>query len=261
MGDRSGSRKIVGRPALPVARRHARLRAARHSQMAPARHSRACAARRPGPGRCDGTRMRPTEEAPMTIQVGDKLPAAKVRRLTPDGIKEVSLGDLDERQEGGAVRGPSRVTPTCSARHLPGFIEQAGALKAKGVDPIACVAVNDPFVLDAWAKSKNVGDKVSIPTRTATASSPGRSGSTSTAAASASARAPGATRWWSTTARSRRSWSRRCRARPRRAAPARSSPTPDPTAATGRRRRVNPSGSPPAPARRPVRCRGGRRVL
>jgi len=96
----------------------------------------------------------------MTIQVGDKLPAAKLRRLTPDGIKEVSVADLTGGKKVVLFAVPGAFTPTCSERHLPGFVEQADALKAKGVDTIACVAVNDPFVMDAWAKSKNVGDKV-----------------------------------------------------------------------------------------------------
>jgi glutaredoxin/glutathione-dependent peroxiredoxin len=98
----------------------------------------------------------------MTIQVGDKLPAAKLRRLTPDGIREVSVSDLTAGKKMVLFAVPGAFTPTCSERHLPGFIEQAGALKAKGIEKIACVAVNDPFVLDAWAKSKNVGDKVEL---------------------------------------------------------------------------------------------------
>ncbi len=98
----------------------------------------------------------------MTIQVGDKLPSAKLRRLTPEGIKEVTTDQLTGGKKVVLFAVPGAFTPTCSERHLPGFIEQAGALKAKGVDTIACVAVNDAFVLDAWGKAKNVGDTIEI---------------------------------------------------------------------------------------------------
>jgi glutaredoxin/glutathione-dependent peroxiredoxin len=98
----------------------------------------------------------------MTIQVGDKLPAAKFRRLTPDGIKEVTTEQLTGGKKVVLFAVPGAFTPTCSERHLPGFLEQADALKAKGVDTIACVAVNDAFVLDAWGKAKNVGETIEI---------------------------------------------------------------------------------------------------
>jgi peroxiredoxin len=102
------------------------------------------------------------EEAPMTIQVGDKLPAANLKQLTADGIKDVSVGDLTSGKKVVLFAVPGAFTPTCSERHLPGFVEQADALKAKGVDTIACVAVNDPFVLSAWEKARNVGGKVTM---------------------------------------------------------------------------------------------------
>ena len=96
----------------------------------------------------------------MTIQVGDKLPAANLKRLTADGIKDVAVADLTRGKTVVLFAVPGAFTPTCSERHLPGFVEQADALKAKGVDTIACVAVNDPFVLGAWEKARNVGGKV-----------------------------------------------------------------------------------------------------
>jgi glutaredoxin/glutathione-dependent peroxiredoxin len=102
------------------------------------------------------------EEAPMTIQVGDKLPSAKLRRLTPEGIKEVTTDQLTSGKKVVLFAVPGAFTPTCSERHLPGFLEQADALKAKGVDTIACVAVNDAFVLDAWGKAKNVGETIEL---------------------------------------------------------------------------------------------------
>jgi len=98
----------------------------------------------------------------MTIQVGDKLPTATLKRLTADGIKDVSVDDLTRGKKVVLFAVPGAFTPTCSERHLPGFVEQADALKAKGVDAIACVAVNDPFVLSAWEKARNVGGKVQM---------------------------------------------------------------------------------------------------
>ena len=98
----------------------------------------------------------------MTIQVGDKLPAANLKQLTADGIKDVSVGDLTRGKKVVLFAVPGAFTPTCSERHLPGFVEQAEALKAKGVEVIACVAVNDPFVLGAWGKARNVGGKVTM---------------------------------------------------------------------------------------------------
>jgi len=98
----------------------------------------------------------------MTIQVGDKLPTATLKRLTADGIKDVSVDELTRGKKVVLFAVPGAFTPTCSERHLPGFVEQADALKAKGVDAIACVAVNDPFVLSAWEKARNVGGKVQM---------------------------------------------------------------------------------------------------
>jgi peroxiredoxin len=102
------------------------------------------------------------KEAPMTIQVGDKLPSATLKQLTAEGIKDVSTADLTRGKKVVLFAVPGAFTPTCSERHLPGFVEQADALKAKGVDAVACVAVNDPFVLSAWEKSRNVGGKVQM---------------------------------------------------------------------------------------------------
>jgi peroxiredoxin len=102
------------------------------------------------------------EEAPMTIQVGDKLPAANLKQLTADGIKDVSIGDLTRGKKLVLFAVPGAFTPTCSERHLPGFVEQAEALKGKGVDTIACVSVNDPFVMSAWEKARSVGGKVQM---------------------------------------------------------------------------------------------------
>ncbi|MDT7953335.1 MAG: peroxiredoxin [Acetobacteraceae bacterium] len=94
------------------------------------------------------------------IKVGDTIPAATLLAATPDGPKEMSTAELFGEGKVVMFAVPGAFTPTCSARHLPGFLERTEALKAKGVDRIACLAVNDPFVLNAWAKDQGVGDKI-----------------------------------------------------------------------------------------------------
>jgi peroxiredoxin len=96
------------------------------------------------------------------IQVGDRLPAANLKRLTADGIKDVSLGDITKGKKVVLFAVPGAFTPTCSERHLPGFLEGTEALKAKGVQAIVCVAVNDPFVLNAWDKATNIGGRIEL---------------------------------------------------------------------------------------------------
>ena len=98
----------------------------------------------------------------MTIQVGDRLPAVNLKQLTADGIKDVPITDLTSGRKVVLFAVPGAFTPTCSEKHLPGFVEQAEAIKAKGVDAILCVAVNDPFVVGAWEKARNVGGKVQM---------------------------------------------------------------------------------------------------
>jgi peroxiredoxin len=98
----------------------------------------------------------------MTIQVGDRLPEVRLRQLTPDGVKDVSIADLTRGKKVVLFAVPGAFTPTCSEKHLPGFIDLADDIAAKGVDAILCVAVNDPFVLSAWEKARNVGGKVKI---------------------------------------------------------------------------------------------------
>lgn len=98
----------------------------------------------------------------MTIKIGDRLPDAKLVKVTPDGPDQVSTGDFFAGRRVALFSVPGAFTPTCSARHLPGFVEQAQAFHDKGVDEIACTAVNDAFVLDAWAKAGNAGGKVTM---------------------------------------------------------------------------------------------------
>ena len=96
----------------------------------------------------------------MAIQVGDKLPAATLKVPTADGIEDRSTDQLFGGKKVVLFSVPGAFTPTCSAKHLPGFVQHAAAIKAKGVDAIVCLAVNDAFVMGAWAKDQNVGDKV-----------------------------------------------------------------------------------------------------
>jgi peroxiredoxin (alkyl hydroperoxide reductase subunit C) len=96
----------------------------------------------------------------MTIQPGDSIPAAKLTQATAEGPKEVSTEELFKGRTVVLFGVPGAFTPTCSAKHLPGFVTQAGALKAKGVDTIACISVNDAFVMGAWAKDQGITEEV-----------------------------------------------------------------------------------------------------
>ena len=96
----------------------------------------------------------------MTIKVGDTLPQANFMTFTADGPTPLSGDDLFKGKTVALFALPGAFTPTCSAKHLPGFKEKAAELKAKGVDTIACFSFNDVFVMDAWGKQQNAGDKV-----------------------------------------------------------------------------------------------------
>ncbi len=98
----------------------------------------------------------------MTIKVGDKIPSVTLNVMTEDGPDAVSTDDFFAGKKVAIFGVPGAFTPTCSAKHLPGFVANADALKAKGVDAIACVSVNDPFVMGAWGKDQGVGDKVAM---------------------------------------------------------------------------------------------------
>ncbi|WP_440979714.1 peroxiredoxin [Sphingomonas pseudosanguinis] len=89
----------------------------------------------------------------MTIKVGDRLPATTLVKVTPDGPEQVSTTDYFAGRRVALFAVPGAFTPTCSAQHLPGFVAQADALKAKGVDEIACTSVNDAFVMKAWGQT------------------------------------------------------------------------------------------------------------
>jgi peroxiredoxin len=96
----------------------------------------------------------------MTIKVGDKIPSATLMQMKDGGPKPVKTDDLFAGKKVVVFALPGAFTPTCSAKHLPGFVQNADALKAKGIDAIACVSVNDAFVMGAWGDQQKVGDKV-----------------------------------------------------------------------------------------------------
>jgi peroxiredoxin (alkyl hydroperoxide reductase subunit C) len=96
----------------------------------------------------------------MTIKVGDSIPSVKIMQASAEGPKEVDTADLLGAGTVVLFGVPGAFTPTCSAKHLPGFLQNADALKAKGVSTIACMAVNDAFVMGAWGKDQAVGDTV-----------------------------------------------------------------------------------------------------
>ncbi|WP_225770609.1 peroxiredoxin [Inquilinus sp. Marseille-Q2685] len=96
----------------------------------------------------------------MTIKVGDRIPSVTLKYLGKEGMAEINTDDLFKGKTVALFAVPGAFTPTCSAKHLPSFVNNAEALKAKGVDTIACLAVNDPFVMKAWADRNEVGETV-----------------------------------------------------------------------------------------------------
>ncbi len=98
----------------------------------------------------------------MSIKVGDTLPEAKFTIMGEDGPKPVSSSELFKGKRVVLFGVPGAFTPTCSEQHLPGFVGHADALKAKGAAMIACTAVNDIFVLNAWAKARDAQDDITM---------------------------------------------------------------------------------------------------
>ena len=96
----------------------------------------------------------------MTIEAGDKMPSGAFGVMTESGPGGISTDDLFSGKKVVLVSVPGAFTPTCSMNHLPGFVDHADEILAKGADTIACMAVNDIFVMDAWGKDRGVGDKV-----------------------------------------------------------------------------------------------------
>jgi len=94
----------------------------------------------------------------MPIKVGDKLPSIELFDGSP--AKKVNLADLLAKKKGVVFAVPGAFTPGCSKTHLPGYVEKAAEFKSKGIEVIACISVNDPFVMDAWGKAHNADGKV-----------------------------------------------------------------------------------------------------
>ena len=98
----------------------------------------------------------------MTIKVGDKIPSVKLKQMTPEGMKDVQTDEFFKGKKVVLFALPGAFTPTCSAKHLPGFVEKAAEIKSKGVDTIACLSVNDAFVMNAWGKEQKADGKVQM---------------------------------------------------------------------------------------------------
>ena len=98
----------------------------------------------------------------MTIKVGDQMPSGTLTLITSEGPQKISADDYFKGRKVVLFSVPGAFTPTCDAKHLPGFVEKAADLKGKGVDKIACLAVNDAFVMKAWGKAQAVEGKVDM---------------------------------------------------------------------------------------------------
>ena len=98
----------------------------------------------------------------MTIKVGDRMPSGTMHTMTENGPAPVSTDELFKGKKVVLFSVPGAFTPTCSTKHLPGFVKNAEAIKGKGVDEIACVAVNDAFVMGAWNKDQKTDGKVTM---------------------------------------------------------------------------------------------------
>ena len=98
----------------------------------------------------------------MAIGVGDSVPQVALAVMGESGPEQVSTNDLFKGKKVVAFALPGAFTPTCSVKHLPGFVANADAIKAKGVDSIMCLSVNDVFVMDAWGKDQDVGDSLAM---------------------------------------------------------------------------------------------------
>jgi len=98
----------------------------------------------------------------MTIKVGDRIPAGTLKQMTKDGPANVTTDQLFKGKKVVLFSVPGAFTPTCHAKHLPGYVADYDRFKAKGVDTLACLAVNDVFVMDAWGKASGVGEKIAM---------------------------------------------------------------------------------------------------
>src|ERR1700730_4680429 len=100
-----------------------------------------------------------TRRDTMTINVGDRIPSAALKQLTSEGVKEFTTDEIFRAKRIVLIAVPGAFTPACSQRHLPGYVDKAEDIKAKGIDEIACVAVNDAFVMGAWGRDQKAEGK------------------------------------------------------------------------------------------------------
>ena len=107
-----------------------------------------------------GYQLRQTNGDEAMIKVGDTIPSMKLTKATEDGPKETSTDEVFGGKKVVLFAVPGAFTPTCSARHMPGYLQNIEALQAKGVDTIACMAVNDGFVMAAWARDQGVEGRI-----------------------------------------------------------------------------------------------------
>ena len=98
----------------------------------------------------------------MTIKAGDKMPSGTFKVMTANGPADLTTDELFKGKKVVLFAVPGAFTPTCSNQHLPSFVKNYDKIKAQGVDTIACMAVNDAFVMDAWGKDRGVGDKIKM---------------------------------------------------------------------------------------------------
>jgi len=98
----------------------------------------------------------------MAVKVGDRVPNATFKVMGKDGPQDLNTDELFGGKTVALFSVPGAFTPTCSAKHLPGFVQNAAALKAKGIDTIACTAANDVFVMNAWGKDQKTGDSITM---------------------------------------------------------------------------------------------------
>lgn len=98
----------------------------------------------------------------MTIKTGDKIPAITLKRLGAEGMEDIDIAAHIAGKKVVIFGAPGAFTPSCDQQHLPGYVENADAIRAKGVDEIICIAVNDPFVIDHWGKTAGAEGKVTM---------------------------------------------------------------------------------------------------
>ena len=98
----------------------------------------------------------------MTIKAGDRLPDAKLVKMTSEGPKTLTTKEIFGGKKVALFAVPGAYTPTCSAKHLPGYVQNAGELRKKGIDEVVCVSVNDAFVMGAWGKDQKAEGKVTL---------------------------------------------------------------------------------------------------